>query len=152
MCFQKLFVHAIWIFCNSFFEAIKKRMEKDVDEVQKIARLIKTKIEDLDRDVRLVYLVDFMSLIFLANLDLLLPELFKPAEAWMWKRNSHWAHQDNTDSVSHVSKQCMLFQWMKWFICDFAWPLPLPYNSVSHLKVLSKLNGLHNCMLVILLH
>lgn len=31
-------------------KAIKKRMEKDVDEVQKIARLIKSKIEELDRD------------------------------------------------------------------------------------------------------
>lgn len=32
--------------------AIKKRMEKDVDEVQKVSRLIKSKIEELDRDVR----------------------------------------------------------------------------------------------------
>ncbi|KAK9699308.1 hypothetical protein RND81_08G166400 [Saponaria officinalis] len=31
-------------------KSIKQRMEKDVDEVQKIARLIKTKIEDLDKD------------------------------------------------------------------------------------------------------
>ncbi|KAL9247071.1 hypothetical protein vseg_020541 [Gypsophila vaccaria] len=31
-------------------KSIKQRMEKDVDEVQKIARLIKSKIEDLDRD------------------------------------------------------------------------------------------------------
>ncbi|XP_021721283.1 syntaxin-132-like [Chenopodium quinoa] len=31
-------------------KAIKKRMEKDVDEVQKIARLIKSKIEELDKD------------------------------------------------------------------------------------------------------
>ncbi|KAL9264275.1 putative syntaxin-131 [Drosera capensis] len=31
-------------------KAIKQRMEKDVDEVQKIARLIKSKIEELDRD------------------------------------------------------------------------------------------------------
>jgi len=34
------------------FEAIKRRMEKDIDEVQKIARIIKSKIEELDRDVR----------------------------------------------------------------------------------------------------
>lgn len=34
----------------SAMKAIKKRMEKDVDEVQKIARLIKSKIEELDRD------------------------------------------------------------------------------------------------------
>ncbi|XP_074282204.1 syntaxin-132-like [Silene latifolia] len=31
-------------------KSIKQRMEKDVDEVQKIARLIKSKIEDLDKD------------------------------------------------------------------------------------------------------
>ncbi|KAH9622943.1 hypothetical protein KSS87_016690 [Heliosperma pusillum] len=31
-------------------KSIKQRMEKDVDEVQKIARLIKLKIEDLDKD------------------------------------------------------------------------------------------------------
>ncbi|KAL2534495.1 putative Syntaxin [Abeliophyllum distichum] len=31
-------------------KAIKKRMEKDVDEVGKIARLIKSKIEELDRE------------------------------------------------------------------------------------------------------
>ncbi|KAK9667305.1 hypothetical protein RND81_14G246900 [Saponaria officinalis] len=34
----------------SAMKSIKQRMEKDVDEVQKIARLIKSKIEDLDRD------------------------------------------------------------------------------------------------------
>ncbi|KAK2998356.1 hypothetical protein RJ639_024350 [Escallonia herrerae] len=32
--------------------SIKQRMEKDVDEVGKIARFIKLKIEELDRDVR----------------------------------------------------------------------------------------------------
>ncbi|KAL9230818.1 hypothetical protein vseg_006118 [Gypsophila vaccaria] len=31
-------------------KSIKQRMEKDVDEVQKIARIIKSKIEDLDKD------------------------------------------------------------------------------------------------------
>lgn len=34
----------------SAMKAIKKRMEKDVDEVQKVSRLIKSKIEELDRD------------------------------------------------------------------------------------------------------
>ncbi|CAI9765935.1 unnamed protein product [Fraxinus pennsylvanica] len=34
----------------SAMKAIKKRMEKDVDEVGKIARLIKSKIEELDRE------------------------------------------------------------------------------------------------------
>lgn len=33
------------------FAAIKQRMEKDVDEVGKIARFIKSKIEEIDRDV-----------------------------------------------------------------------------------------------------
>lgn len=32
--------------------AIKQRMEKDVDEVGKVARSIKSKIEELDREVR----------------------------------------------------------------------------------------------------
>lgn len=32
---------------------IKQRMEKEVDEVGKVARLIKSKIEELDREVRL---------------------------------------------------------------------------------------------------
>jgi len=31
--------------------AIKQRMEKDIDEVGKIARLAKAKVEELDRDV-----------------------------------------------------------------------------------------------------
>lgn len=31
-------------------KSIKRRMEKDIDEVQKIARIIKSKIEELDRD------------------------------------------------------------------------------------------------------
>ena len=31
--------------------AIKQRMQKDVDEVGKISRLMKTKIEELDREV-----------------------------------------------------------------------------------------------------
>ncbi|KAK9715907.1 hypothetical protein RND81_06G198000 [Saponaria officinalis] len=34
----------------SVMKSIKQRMEKDVDEVQKIARVIKSKIEDLDKD------------------------------------------------------------------------------------------------------
>lgn len=37
-------------------EAIKQRMQKDVDEVQKIARAIKSKIEELDKDVWLLLL------------------------------------------------------------------------------------------------
>lgn len=37
---------------NSLFEAIKQRMEKDVDEVGKVARLVKSKIEELDREVK----------------------------------------------------------------------------------------------------
>lgn len=31
---------------------IKQRMEKEVDEVGKIARFVKSKIEELDREVR----------------------------------------------------------------------------------------------------
>lgn len=40
-----------WVFM-SWSVAIKQRMEKDVDEVGKIARFIKSKIEAVDRDVR----------------------------------------------------------------------------------------------------
>jgi hypothetical protein len=36
---------------NSFFTAIKQRMEKDIDEVGKIARQAKTKVDELERDV-----------------------------------------------------------------------------------------------------
>lgn len=36
----------------ALFAAIKQRMEKDVDEVGKVARSIKSKIEELDREVR----------------------------------------------------------------------------------------------------
>lgn len=36
--------------CNPV--AIKKRMEKDVDEVGKIARTIKLRIEELDKEVK----------------------------------------------------------------------------------------------------
>lgn len=34
----------------SDMKSIKRRMEKDIDEVQKIARIIKSKIEELDKD------------------------------------------------------------------------------------------------------
>lgn len=34
------------------FVAIKQRMEKEVDEVGKVARSIKSKIEELDREVK----------------------------------------------------------------------------------------------------
>lgn len=34
--------------------AIKQRMEKDIDEVLRVARFIKGKIDELDKDVRLV--------------------------------------------------------------------------------------------------
>jgi hypothetical protein len=36
---------------NSFFTAIKQRMEKDIDEVGKIARQAKTKVDELEKDV-----------------------------------------------------------------------------------------------------
>lgn len=36
---------------NSFFIAIKQRMEKDIDEVGKIARQAKTKVDELEKDV-----------------------------------------------------------------------------------------------------
>ena len=39
-------------FYNLCSEAIKQRMERDVDEVLKIAWSIKSKIEELDKDVR----------------------------------------------------------------------------------------------------
>ncbi|KAH9728496.1 Syntaxin-132 [Citrus sinensis] len=42
-------VHETGIACS--LVAIKKRMEKDVDEVGKISRFIKSKIEELDREV-----------------------------------------------------------------------------------------------------
>lgn len=35
--------------------AIKKRMEKDVDEVGKIARSVKSKVEELDKEVNDVF-------------------------------------------------------------------------------------------------
>jgi uncharacterized protein Yka (UPF0111/DUF47 family) len=35
----------------SFFTAIKQRMEKDIDEVGKIARQAKTKVDELEKDV-----------------------------------------------------------------------------------------------------
>lgn len=35
----------------SLISAIKQRMEKDVDEVGKVARLAKSKLEQLDKDV-----------------------------------------------------------------------------------------------------
>lgn len=52
--------------CNPV--AIKKRMEKDVDEVGKIARTIKLRIEELDKEVKkcvacliVVYILNFSS-------------------------------------------------------------------------------------------
>ena len=36
---------------------IKQRMQKDIDEVGKIARLAKSKLEELDRDVCFVLLL-----------------------------------------------------------------------------------------------
>lgn len=39
------------------FPAIKQYMEKDIDEVRKIARLAKSKIDELDRDVMLLVAV-----------------------------------------------------------------------------------------------
>lgn len=39
------------------FSAIRKRMEKDVDEVGKIARNVKAKIEAINKDVSLLKIV-----------------------------------------------------------------------------------------------
>ncbi|KAK3029816.1 hypothetical protein RJ639_038004 [Escallonia herrerae] len=44
-CVRKLNIHIL-----SWSAAIKQRMEKDVDQVGKIARFVKSKIEELDRD------------------------------------------------------------------------------------------------------
>lgn len=38
--------------------AIKQQMQKDIDEAGKIARLTKSKLEELDQDVRLPHMPD----------------------------------------------------------------------------------------------
>lgn len=45
--------------------ALKQRMERDVDEVGRISRFIKGKIEEIDREVRrrVEYIVAFVSMI-----------------------------------------------------------------------------------------
>ena len=45
----------------TLFSGMKKRMEKDIDEVGKIAHGVKTKIEAINRDV-LIYWVNIVSL------------------------------------------------------------------------------------------
>lgn len=49
------FLTSVFFFFSSFFpflvSAIRKRMEKDVDEVGKIARGVKAKLEAINRDV-----------------------------------------------------------------------------------------------------
>jgi hypothetical protein len=42
-----------------YWTAIKKTMEKDVDEVGSIARFIKGKLEELDREVGSLALLSF---------------------------------------------------------------------------------------------
>lgn len=56
--------HLCWKYSMFMFEpwhcmnaAIKRRMEKDVDEVGRIALVIKAKIEALDKDVRLMIVI-----------------------------------------------------------------------------------------------
>jgi hypothetical protein len=41
------------------FEEVKKRMEKDVNEVTKVARLAKSKVEQLNKDVSAAVLTFF---------------------------------------------------------------------------------------------
>lgn len=57
--------------------AIKQHMEKDVDEVGKIARFIKSKIEELDKEVRIrayaSYLFIFISFLLKTIESITLP-------------------------------------------------------------------------------
>lgn len=48
MWYLKMFIYFTNESCTA---AIKQRMEKDVDEVGKVARFVKTKVEELDREV-----------------------------------------------------------------------------------------------------
>lgn len=50
-------------YASSFVSAIKQRMEKDVDEVKKIALKVKTSLEEIDRDVS--FFIPFCSLPYL---------------------------------------------------------------------------------------
>lgn len=45
--------------------AIKQRMEKDVDEVSKVARFIKLKIEELDKEVSNIKCFHLLVLVLL---------------------------------------------------------------------------------------
>jgi len=47
------------VFLLMYWTAIKKTMEKDVDEVGSIARFIKGKLEELDREVGSLALLSF---------------------------------------------------------------------------------------------
>lgn len=90
----------------ALFAAIKQRMEKDVDEVGKVARSIKSKIEELDREVRartasgysgvVQHLPNTLWFFFL----LFDPEFSQQAEAWMWKRIRCRPIENSDDSVT----------------------------------------------------
>jgi len=47
--------------------AIKQKMEKDVDEVKKTAYYIKTRIEELDKEVS----TEFLFICFIQSMDIL---------------------------------------------------------------------------------
>ena len=71
-----------------FLPALKQRMEKDVNEVMKIARNIKTKLEEIDEYVcsqlRQLFNGSFRSTYICSQFV----EFIKQTEAWMWKGNS----------------------------------------------------------------
>ncbi|KAL5198886.1 hypothetical protein ABZP36_002398 [Zizania latifolia] len=50
---SKLFLHTLYLLLMQqiiFFTGIKQKMEKDIDEVGKIARMAKTKVDELEKD------------------------------------------------------------------------------------------------------
>ena len=82
-------------------------MEKDIDEVGKIARNVKARLEAINKDVTLCSFLLFKCLNFqalehwnlFADFLPLSPELSQSAETWMWERNKYWQIQDECYKV-----------------------------------------------------
>lgn len=80
-------------------------MEKDIDEVGKIARSVKAKLEAINKDVILKYLFldwkTFDSVVSFSELctDFLSAEFSQPTEAWMREGNRCWQSKDEHDKV-----------------------------------------------------
>jgi hypothetical protein len=83
-------------------------MEKDIDEVGKVSRYLKSKIEGLDKEVRPLLLLllcsEWVARVTSPHASSFFcgPEFNEQAEAWMWKRNSCRPNENGNNCVSYT--------------------------------------------------